>query len=77
MYLATTSPLVDTGDPSILDPDSSTSDIGATGGVRADQWDLDWDGYHEWWLPGPYDPATSPGMDCDDGDVTVVPGNGC
>ncbi len=30
-----------------------------------------------WWLPGPYDPATSPGMDCDDQDGGVYPGNGC
>jgi hypothetical protein len=32
------SPLVDAGDPSILDPDGSTSDIGAFGGPNAESW---------------------------------------
>ncbi len=77
LHLAASSPLVDAGDPGVLDPDGSFSDIGAYGGPDADGWDLDWDGYFEWWLPGPYDAATSPGADCDDQDGTVFPGNGC
>ena len=71
------SPLIDVVDPTILDPDGSPSDIGAYGGPGAATWDLDWDGYFEWWLPGPYEPAASPDMDCDDGDETVYPGNRC
>ena len=47
------------------------------GGPGADEWDRDGDGYFSWWLPGAYDPATSPGLDCDDADATVYPGAGC
>jgi hypothetical protein len=68
---------VDAGDPSLLDPDGSPADMGAYGGPAADSWDLDRDGYPEWWLPGPYDPATSPDMDCDDRDPEQYPGSGC
>ncbi len=75
LHLDPTSPLVDAG--SQTDPDGGDSDIGAYGGDWADDWDLDHDGYPEWWLPGPYDPATSPGMDCDDGNPFMVPGDGC
>jgi len=77
LHIAATSPLVDAGDPTLLDPDGSPSDIGAYGGEYADSWDLDWDGYPEWWLPGPYSAATSPGLDCDDRDADVYPGQGC
>ena len=77
LHLSATSQLIDAGDPSILDPDGSPSDIGAYGGSGAAAWDLDRDGFYEWWLPGPHDPATSPGTDCDDGDGGVYPGNGC
>jgi len=77
LHLALTSPLIDAGAPSALDPDGSPSDIGAYGGPGSATRDLDWDGYFEWWLPGPYDPATSPGMDCDDRDAGVHPGSGC
>ena len=61
LHLALTSPLVDAGDPSILDPDGSPSDIGGYGGPGAAEWDLDWDGYYEWWQPGEYDFGTYPG----------------
>ncbi len=77
LHLSNSAPLIDMGDPAIVDPDGTCSDMGAYGGPGADQFDLDWDGYPEWWLPGAYDPATSPGMDCDDGDGNVYPGNGC
>ena len=79
LHLSATSPLIDAGDPSILDPDGSPSDIGAYGGPNADQWDLDGDGYPSWWQPGPYDYSTYPalGWDCDDLDSNVYPGNGC
>jgi len=76
-HLAAGSDLVGAGAPSLQNPDGSPSDIGVYGGPDAESWDLDWDGYGEWWLPGPYDPGTSPGMDCDDQDASVYPGNGC
>ncbi len=77
LHLSVTSPLIDAGDPAILDPDGSRSDIGAYGGAFAARWDLDGDGWSAWWLPGAYDPATSPDMDCDDGNAAVYPGSGC
>ena len=77
LHLSGLSPLIDTGDPFILDPDGSTSDLGAYGGAGAASRDLDMDGYFEWWLPGAYDATTSPGMDCDDRDAGVYPGSGC
>lgn len=76
-HLHTRSPLVGAGDPSVLDPDGSTSDIGAYGGPGAGLYDLDGDGWPAWWLPGPYDAATSAGADCDDNDATIFPGSGC
>ena len=77
LHLAANSPLVDAGDPAATDPDGSPPDMGAYGGGYANSFDLDQDGYDEWWLPGPYDPATSPGLDCDDLDAGVYPGSGC
>lgn len=76
-HLKTTSALIDAGDPAIVDPDGSTSDIGLFGGPGAEDLDLDFDGFQSWWLPGAYDPATSPGLDCDDEDASVYPGSGC
>jgi len=79
LHLSSSSVLVDAGDPTLLDPDGSPSDIGAYGGPAAGSFDLDNDGYPEWWQPGPYDFATYPGLgwDCDDTDASVHPGNGC
>ncbi len=79
LHLDLASPLIDAGEPSILDPDGSPSDIGAYGGPNAEFWDLDWDGFPLWWQPGAYDHATYPdeGWDCDDMDATVFPGSGC
>ncbi len=76
-HLGSASPLVDAGDPALLDPDGSASDIGLFGGAGADDRDLDGDGWPSWWLPGAYDAATSPTLDCDDEDATVYPGAGC
>ena len=77
LHLDTTSALIDAGEPASSDPDGGPADMGAYGGADADSWDVDGDGYPEWWLPGPYDAGTSPGMDCDDGDPSTYPGNGC
>ncbi len=74
LHLSTMSPLVDTGDPGILDPDGGSSDMGLYGGPHASAWDRDVDGYYDWWLPGPYPGG---GWDCDDLDETVYPGSGC
>lgn len=79
LHLETGSALIDSGDPTILDPDGSPSGIGAYGGPNAEFWDLDRDGFPLWWQPGSYDHATYPddGWDCDDLDDTVYPGAGC
>ena len=74
LHLQLTSPLIDTGDPSIDDPDGQMSDIGPYGGPGANAWDLDWDGYEQWWEPGPWPGGNS---DCDDWDPDVFPGFGC
>ena len=78
-HLSDTSLLIDAGDSAILDPDSTTSDIGAFGGPGAGEWDRDGDGYPEWWQPGEYDDTSYPaeGWDCDDLDETIYPGSGC
>lgn len=74
-HLSWASPLVDAGDPTLVDPDGSPSDIGAYGGPGAGDWDLDWDGYPEWWQPGGYDHVhyRSDGWDSDDRDAYVNP----
>jgi len=79
LHLAGPSPLVDAGDPGLLDLDGSVSDIGAYGGPNAGGWDLDGDGYFEWWMPGIYDFGVYPGQgwDCDDSDAGTYPGSGC
>ncbi len=79
LHLDLLSSLIDAGDPAVLDPDGGRSDIGAYGGDYADLYDLDWDGYPEWWQPGEYDPVTYPddGWDCEDRDADVYPYNGC
>ena len=79
LHLSLPSDLVDAGDPTLLDPDGSPSDIGAFGGEGASGWDLDHDGYPGWWQPGPYDPTTYPdlGLDCDDRNPLLTPMNGC
>ena len=60
LVLSADSPLVDAGDPEILDPDGSTSDLGAFGGPDASTEDEDGDGYEAW-------------QDCDDADSDIHP----
>ncbi len=52
--------LIDAGDPELLDPDGSVSDIGAWGGPELRIEDADGDGYDSW-------------LDCDDADASVHP----
>lgn len=77
LHLGVASALLDAGDPSLLDPDESISDIGLFGGPSAGDRDLDGDGWPVWWLPGEWDAATSASFDCDDADAGVYPGAGC
>lgn len=77
LHLDASSPLVEAGTSSLLDPDGSNSDIGMYGGPDAGGLDADGDGWANWWLAGPYDAATSSDFDCDDSDASVWPGNGC
>ncbi len=79
LHLTTASPLVDAGEPTLLDPDGGPSDLGAYGGAPGGSWDLDGDGYPGWWQPGPYDSKSYPseGWDCDDSDAAIYPGAGC
>ena len=81
LHLGAASELIDAGEPlaGSLDPDGSNNDIGAYGGPEAADWDLDGDGWFEWWQPGEYDPLTYPALDwdCDDRDVDVTPLSGC
>ena len=79
LHLTVDSPLVDVGSGNVIDPDGTVSDIGAYGGPGASTWDLDSDGYPEWWVPGDYDGASYPGegWDCEDQDPGVYPGQGC
>jgi predicted outer membrane repeat protein len=79
LHLDVTSVLVDAGDPVRTDEDGSVSDIGIYGGVAGATWDIDYDGYYDWWQPGPYDYTLYPaqGWDCDDRDPNTYVGNGC
>jgi len=75
LHLAVGSPLIDAGWVLRRDPDGGRSDIGAYGGARADDWDLDRDGAPSWWHAGPYDEEADPlaGWDPDDEDPDVHP----
>jgi len=76
LHLQVGSPLIDAGAAGVFDADGGPGDIGPYGGPSAAMWDLDADGYFEWWQPGDYDaPAYEPlDWDCDDGDETIHPG---
>jgi len=76
-HLDPSSPLIDAGSSTLLDPDGSPSDLGMYGGPAAGGLDRDRDGWPSWWRPGPYDAATSPDYDCDDGNAGAWPGHGC
>ena len=77
LHLSALSPLINTGDPAISDPDGTRSDLGAYGGPGADSWDMDRDGSDDWWQPGEYDFVSYPvtNQDCDDRDQTTSPGS--
>ncbi len=79
LHLAGASPQRDAGTAGVPDPDGGDGDIGAYGGTYAGQWDLDHDGYLEWWMPGNYNYGTYPGQgwDCADQDASAYPGSGC
>jgi len=68
---------VGAGNPATTNPDGTPADMGAYGGPRANEWDLDHDGHPGWWQAGPYDPAEHAQYDCDDRDATMMPGEGC
>ena len=61
LTLSAGSALIDSGDPSISDPDGSDSDIGAYGGPGSTAVDEDGDGYYS-------------ESDCDDTDSSINPG---
>jgi len=81
LHLTLESPLVDRGDPGLVDPDGTRSDMGAYGGPGAGGWDLDRDGFTEWWQPGGRAAAGSrTGLDCLDrgpGSPTTIECNSC
>jgi len=52
LHLAIDSPLVNAGEPATLDRDSSRSDMGCYGGPGGATWDLDQDGWPDWFWPG-------------------------
>ncbi|KKR09274.1 MAG: lipoprotein [Candidatus Peregrinibacteria bacterium GW2011_GWF2_39_17] len=66
-HIARTSPFVNAGDPAILDPDGSMSDIGLFGGPGADGLDPDMDGWPAYFWPGEIEDAPA-GFDSGDYD---------
>jgi len=79
LHLGASSALMGAGSNDIDNPDGERSDIGAYGGPGTAEWDLDHDGFPEWWQAGPYDPATYPGegWDCADQDPWTHADQGC
>ncbi len=70
LHLALSSPLIDAGDPDVSDPDGTVSDIGIYGGPDGGGWELDGDGYPDYYWPGAFEDAPSgvsaDEYDCDD-----------
>ena len=77
VHLGTGAVPVGSGNPTLTNPDGTPADMGAYGGPYAGDFDLDLDGYPEWWQPGPYDSGAHLEYDCDDGDPMLFPGQGC
>ncbi len=75
LHLATSSPLVDAGDPLVHDPDGSRADIGIFGGPLGDEWDRDLDGVPDYFWPGTLEDAPegvdASEYDADDTDASV------
>lgn len=83
LHPALGSPLINAGDSSALDVDGSRADIGIYGGPDGAGWDLDGDGYFDYFWPGEWADAPDgfdpEDYDCDDLDeavplVTACPG---
>ena len=75
LHLAIDSPLVDAGDPdSEPDADGSSADIGSYGGPNGGAWDLDDDGYPDYFWPGTLDDAPQ-GFDASDYDADDTDGD--
>lgn len=51
-HLQLTSPAINAGNPESFDPDGTQPDIGLYGGLGGDDFDLDGDGYFDWFWPG-------------------------
>lgn len=86
-HLSSTSRLINAGDPAVCssqnsagcDADGSRPDLGIYGGPEGDTWDLDDDGFPDWFWPGPYSaPPTGTSnadFDCDDLNAALNPGS--
>lgn len=77
LHLDVRSLLVDAGDPATsLDADGSLPDIGIYGGENGSKWDLDLDGYYDYFWPGtfPHQPygVDRSSYDCDDNDSDII-----
>ncbi len=57
LHLARESPLPDSGTPGDIDPDGSPASMGCFGGPAGDAWDLDGDGFPDYFWPGTLDEA--------------------
>ena len=54
-HIELASSFVDTGDPDLIDLDGSRVDLGIYGGLEGGSWDLDGDGYFDYFWPGTFD----------------------
>lgn len=74
-HLSESSSLIDAGTTSELDVDGTRADMGIYGGPDGDGWDLDGDGYFDYFWPGAFADAPlgvdTAGYDCDDGDASI------